>query len=328
MDKIYIVYILLICMKSYKRKLQLVAGSTYSLSLPKEWIKDLGLKPQQELILNEDDNRNLTIFPGDFVSSDSSSVDVYVENYMDKIEQVICSLYYHGFENINLKSKGDFSLNVKRRIREALLDLSGTEIIHESKKEISVKVMFNEMNIDLFQIFYRINLIIESSIENIVGNFNWNEIKMNEDEIDRLYNLSVKVITSSIGNRNILLSSGINDLKIIPSLFLISKRLENLADNLKKIGVLIKKEKIDLNGSKEILKFLVEKLNESILYLMSDKKKDFRIILEEEKEELKLKILKVKNRVLENLLGEILKYLYNIQEEIVSVDVFKKFVGD
>jgi phosphate uptake regulator len=208
------------------------------------------------------------------------------------------------------------------------LDLSGTEIVYEDQKEVQVKVMFKEMNWDLFQIFYRINLIIQSTIENLLGNFDWKEIQMNEDEIDRLYNLSVKTITSAIGNRNVLLSSGIKDLKIIPSLFLISKRLENIADNLKKIGLLIKKEDINLNNGKEILKFIADYLNNSILYLMSKKNKNFVIVKDFEKEDLKKKVSKVKNRVLENILEETLKYLYNIQEEITSVDVFKRFVGN
>jgi phosphate uptake regulator len=315
-------------MKNYKRKIQLIAGSTYSVSLPKDWIRDLGLKPQQELILNEDENRNLTIFPGDFILRDLSSVEIFVEDYLGKIDQVICSLYYYGFDNIKLKSKTKFSLEIKRKIRETLLDLSGTEIVYEDQKEVQVKVMFKEMNWDLFQIFYRINLIIQSTIENLLGNFDWKEIQMNEDEIDRLYNLSVKTITSAIGNRNVLLSSGIKDLKIIPSLFLISKRLENIADNLKKIGLLIKKEDINLNNGKEILKFIADYLNNSILYLMSKKNKNFVIVKDFEKEDLKKKVSKVKNRVLENILEETLKYLYNIQEEITSVDVFKRFVGN
>jgi phosphate transport system protein len=315
-------------MKNYKRKLQLIAGSTYSVSLPKEWVKDLNLKPQQELILNEDENRNLTIFPGDFVLKDVSSVEIFVEDYFEKLEQIICSLYYYGFDDIKLKSKTKFSLEIKRKIRETLLDLSGAEIVYEDQKEIQIKVMFNELNWNLFQIFYRINLIIQSTIENLLGNFDWKEIQMNEDEIDRLYNLSVKIITSAVGNRNILISSGIKDLKIIPSLFLISKRLENVADNFKKIGSLMKKEKIKVEELKEILEFISLKLNGFILYLMNEKKKIFEIISEKEKIKFKKKISEIKHRVLETVLDENLKYLGNIQEEIISIDIFKKFVDN
>jgi phosphate uptake regulator len=313
-------------MKSYRRKLQLIAGSTYSISLPKEWIIDLGLKPQQELILNEDDTRNLIISVGDLIFRDSSNVEIFIENYLDRIEQLIFSLYFYGFENINLISKVDFPLEIKKKVREALLSLSGTEIIHEDKRKISIKIMFNELHLNLFQIFYRINLIIESSIENLLQNFDWGEIKLNEDEIDRLYNLSVKIITSSIGNRNILFSSGIKELKIIPSLFLISKKLENIADNLKKLGLMVKKEKINLSSSKDILIFIGNNLNKFILYLMNERKKEFEIISEDQKELMAKKVFSVKNRVIETLLEENLKYLYNIQEEIISIDVFKKFV--
>jgi phosphate uptake regulator len=151
---------------------------------------------------------------------------------------------------------------------------------------------------------------------------------MNEDEIDRLYNLSVKIITSAVGNRNILISSGIKDLKIIPSLFLISKRLENVADNFKKIGSLMKKEKIKVEELKEILEFISLKLNGFILYLMNEKKKIFEIISEKEKIKFKKKISEIKHRVLETVLDENLKYLGNIQEEIISIDIFKKFVDN
>jgi phosphate uptake regulator len=309
-------------MNKHKRKIQLIAGSTFSISLPKGWVKDMNLRPQQEIIVSEQADKSLIIFPSDPKDVNKSSIEINIEDYGEKLPQILFSLYYYGFEEIILKSSKGISSQIKKSIREVVYDLTGTEIIYEDKNKVTIKIMIKDLDLDIFHVFYRINLLIEASVESIISDLDWKEIKFNEDEVDRLYNLSTKIITSAITNRNILLSSRINNLKIIPSLFLMAKRLENIADGVKNLGDILRKEKSKIKDVRNVFLEISKHLNYSILYLMNNKKEKYKLFQKER--EFKGRIRKIKDVLVSNILEEIFRYLINIQEEIIMVDFYRK----
>jgi phosphate uptake regulator len=309
-------------MNKHKRKIQLIAGSTFSISLPKGWVKDMNLRPQQEIIVSEQADKSLIIFPSDPKDVNKSSIEINIEDYGEKLPQILFSLYYYGFEEIILKSSKGISSQIKKSIREVVYDLTGTEIIYEDKNKVTIKIMIKDLDLDIFHVFYRINLLIEASVESIISDLDWKEIKFNEDEVDRLYNLSTKIITSAITNRNILLSSRINNLKIIPSLFLMAKRLENIADGVKNLGDILRKEKSKIKDVRNVFLEISKHLNYSILYLMNNKKEKYNLFQKER--EFKSRIRNIKDVLVSNILEEIFRYLINIQEEIIMVDFYRK----
>lgn len=309
-------------MKKYKRKIQLIAGTSYSISLPKEWVKNLNLLKNQELYLTEHDDLSLSVSPNfSNLSKDILNFDIS-KNVFD-LKQILVSAYYYGYEEINFFSNFEISKEEKKKIREAVISLPGVEIIYEDKKSIKLKVVFMEMNFNLLQIFYRISLLISSSIENIIGNYDWEEIKLNENEVDRLYNFSIKIINSAMSNREILLSSKIENIRIVPSFFLIAKKLENIADSIKKIARIIEKDKSSLQNCNNFLVLFQEELNEVISYLLKEKHTDFKICSDFEGQ-FKDKISKIKNNFIQLHLENLLRYLFDIEKEITSIIFYRK----
>jgi phosphate uptake regulator len=310
-------------MKDYRRKLQIVAGSTYSLSLPKEWVQKLNLKPKQELSLSEQQDGDLLISPSE-LKPVKEKISISVDKYPQEIDQIFLALYYYGYNEIEFLSVKDMPSDIRNKIRKTTTNLSGAEITYEDRKTISIKINFDGDASNLYQIFYRINLIIEESIENIVGNFDWSEIKVNEDEIDRLYYLSMKIINSSLTDRSVLISSGIKNMKTIPSLSLIAKKLENIADNIKKIARPVEKENLKLKETLVVLPIIQEELNRTILYLMGKQKKRFERMEVETKERIRNNLDSVKHNPTKIYMERIYRYIRDIQDEVVTISFFGK----
>ncbi len=308
-------------MKLYKRKLQFVAGSTYSISLPKEWVNAFNLKPQQNLNLI-DSGDGLVISP-EGVSLNFNETSICVDNSEVSVEKMFVFSYYYGFEKINFYSKKEMCSDVKNAIRNVVSELPGVEIVYEDKKKISIKIMFESLNVDLFQIYYRINLLIESFIENISEDVDMEEVRLSERSVDRLYHLAVKIITMSITNRGILQSSNILEASFIPSLLLIGKRLENIADNLKTVASYYFENK---NKNQDINDWLTEvysELNRAILYLMGKKKKTFSPMSVQQLNVFKERAIGFNLGRLEQLFLELAKYVWNIHGEVSSIDFYK-----
>src|SRR3989338_4913945 len=144
-----------------RRKIQLIAGTTYSVSLPKDWIKKNSLKEKNELYIHEKNDRTLVISPNLVEEKRLSDISLNVDDYILNIDQILFALYYLGIENISLFSKNGLAKDVKAKIRKTLTHMSGTEISYEDEERIVIKGLLDSSKIDITQLIYRISLIIE-----------------------------------------------------------------------------------------------------------------------------------------------------------------------
>ena len=154
-----------------RRRIQLIAGTTYSVSLPKEWVKKNHLKEKNEIIFHEGNDRTLILSSHLSENKKYRDIALNIDEYSGNIDQILFSVYYLGFETISLFSKKEISKGAETSIRKALSNMSGTEIVYEDKNNIKIKVLLDKSKIDIIQVIYRIILIIESSIESLLNNF-------------------------------------------------------------------------------------------------------------------------------------------------------------
>src|SRR3989344_3236251 len=305
------------------RRIQLIAGSTYTVSLPKDWISKNKLKSKDEVSVSQMGDGNLLISPKTIKDRNLKEISLNLSEYAQNIDQVLFETYYLGFETIHLTSNTPLSKEVRAKVRKVLTRLVGTEISYEDSKKITITVLLDKSKVDLIQILYRIFLLIESSITNLVEGLDINEIKINENEIDRLYHLNTKIISLSLTNSEVLSSSKIRNVSLIPSYFLISKKLENMGDAINHMAKYIVKSKYKLD-KKEVLGFFQEELSRSIKYILKGPHEMFVRSNQDEFLKNKEVISKTKDKIVESYFLEMLRYLEDVQIEIVNISFFNK----
>ncbi|MBU1975040.1 MAG: AbrB/MazE/SpoVT family DNA-binding domain-containing protein [Nanoarchaeota archaeon] len=306
----------------HRRRIQLIAGATYSVSLPKEWVKKNRLKPKQEVQITENVDGSLLITPHASESTEWTDVTLNVDRYLDSIEQIIFAVYYQGAENINLYSKEKMSKEIKSRIRKANTQMIGTEVTHEDSKRIHIKILLDKRKVDVIQTFYRISILIDSSLANLKEGLDIDEIRINENEIDRLYHLITKIIALSLTDTNILHSSKIENISLIPSYFLMAKRLENIGDNIKHMSEYLHESQKQM--SFQMLRPIQDELIRCIKYLRSKNKEIFPKICPVLLDKITKSIDTVKDRIVYSYLDDILRYLIDIQVEIIKMSFYNQ----
>ncbi|MBU1270447.1 MAG: AbrB/MazE/SpoVT family DNA-binding domain-containing protein, partial [Nanoarchaeota archaeon] len=112
----------------HKRKIQLIAGTTYTVSLPKEWVRKNNLKEKNEILLHEKNDRTLIISPHSIEGKKLNEISLNIDEYAPNIDQILFAVYYLGIENITLFSKKEITKDVKVKIRKTITHMSGTEI--------------------------------------------------------------------------------------------------------------------------------------------------------------------------------------------------------
>ena len=124
-----------------RRRIQLIAGTTYSVSLPKNWAKKNNLKKKDEILIIEKNDGTLSISPKEIKPKKLNDISMNVDNYVGVIDQILFATYYLGIEKITLFSK--LTKEVKKSIRKTLTHMSGTEINYEDKQKIVIRVLLD-----------------------------------------------------------------------------------------------------------------------------------------------------------------------------------------
>lgn len=309
-------------MSEYTRKIQLIGGSTFTVSLPKQWVSQVGIQPKSEVLLYVQEDGSLLLNPKNSDSPALSSVDLSMSAFGNGIEHALYVLYYLGVKTITIQSK-EFSTAQKQLIRDCILDMSGTEIVYEDKERLEIRVLLEKSKINLQQVLYRIFLLIDSSLHVLVENFSYSEIRSNEGEVDRLYHLATKLIVSSLRDVALLQSSGITKTSLIPSLFLLSKRLENISDNVETIGKHCDGNKSLLELAKPAIVRMRSYMQKLSLGLLNEKK---LLVIEKELDEIEVLCTEVSDVWMHSMLKETVRYIDNLHAELLMIKYYNEFL--
>jgi phosphate transport system protein len=309
----------------YKRKIQLIAGSTYTVSLPKEWVKKNRLKEKNEVSLYEKNDRTLIISPRSLEKSKMNKISLDIDRYAD-IDQMLFAVYQLGIEDILLFSKKEITKDVRSRIRKVLAHMSSSEISYEDSQKIEIKVLLDKSKVNVAQILYRMGLVAGLSLENISAGAEIDEVRTNEDEMDRLYHLMTKIISVSLIDPDVLESSGIKNVSLIPLYFLVSKKIENIEDNALDLSEHLQANVIS-EDDKKVLGFIKKELERSITTVTHKPEKIFEMATKDNLRAVCSLISKFGDKIVASYLREMVKYVVDIEEEVAALSFYEELIA-
>jgi len=309
-----------------KRRIQLVAGSTYSVSLPKEWVIANRLKEKNEVLIYERQDKTLVLSANPVEKMQMREIELNIDEHPQDIHQIIYAVYYLGIETIVLTSEKDLTKEVKTRIRKTLARMAGTEINYEDKRKIVIKVLLDHSKVEIGQILYRLNLLIEFSLDNISSDPNLAENEFTENEIDRLYHLLAKILSLSLIDSNILQTSGVKNVILIPSYFRITKKLERIGDELYRTCIQFRQSKPDFKYKKEIMQFCKDSLSEAITHLVKNPQEKFERTTDQQLAEIHTKLDASKGKEFYPYIETVLRDIVDIQEEVTNITFYNMLI--
>ncbi|HIP25090.1 MAG TPA: phosphate uptake regulator PhoU [Archaeoglobus profundus] len=222
------------------RKLQLIGGSSYMISLPKSWIKANKLNQGDELILQVD-RYAIKIYPRK-ISDDIIRVEVdKIPRQDDKfLRRFIYALYIQGLDEITIV-KNNLSQEAIAKIGEIVRDLIGMEIIDVTDSKIVMRCLTTDFDVlDVLKrmgqiICEMINLIEDHLKDKSVGVIDI--ISKLEEDTDRFYLLTIRLEHRKL--RKIPCPVNLDEMKQLLGVRIVAKLLEEIADSLYDIpGVL------------------------------------------------------------------------------------------
>ncbi|QGR19040.1 phosphate signaling complex PhoU family protein [Stygiolobus azoricus] len=223
------------------RRVQKFGKSTLMVSLPAEWVKEVGLSPGESVYLEVDEDGSLKVYPPNMkLQNATKEVKVLLSNNImpEIVTRIIYGLYILGFDKIEIESKDKlFSEDILRKVKEAVRSLIGYEITVQNVDYIQIQSfldptkytmtsLLNRLINNLKQMLHYLSLGIKEGSRTFLQ-----ETIELEKEVDRLYYLALRQLLLSQSNRSLAYMIGVKRIQLIGNRILI-KAIEESADEI------------------------------------------------------------------------------------------------
>jgi phosphate uptake regulator len=183
------------------RKVQVTGGSTYTVSIPKEWATDNGVSAGSEVeFYPEGDSLFLT--PKREDERTEGSLDIqHLDG--DELTRAVMTMYVSGFDVIALESSR-ITNDQRRTIREATQSLVGLEVLEETRDRIVIRDLLDSSELSIHNAVTRMRLIALSMFEDAMSALAdldedmARDVIQRDDDVDRLYMVVSRIFRATL----------------------------------------------------------------------------------------------------------------------------------
>ena len=233
------------------RRLQLSGGSTFIISLPKNWMEDFKINVGDNITIIKNSNRSMTLFPGsNQQSTEKTHADIITsqQDSSESIRRKIIATYLGGYKTIQIKSKGmriqpEHTKVIRELVRSSMI---GTEIVESSSESIMIQILTRLPELSFETALKRMHLMASNmhreAIEALsTGDIDHaDEIVRMDDEVDRFSLYMRRNLTLAVQNANVLLDMGLQKPSDCLGYRAVIGRIERIADHASLIAMRVK----------------------------------------------------------------------------------------
>jgi len=224
------------------RKVQITGGSTYIVSLPKDWVDQKEIEAGDTLILSPRKDGSIVVSPEREYEKKANvkELDITEKDQNSLIRELI-GVYMAGYSKIELKAKG----NIKSELRRAIMDFTrmviGPEVIEESDNRVILKDLIDPSEFSQKKGLRRMYLIVKNMHRDAITAFEENDkdlardIVQRDKDVDRLFWMITKHYNMLLSNPRLIETLDITGERSL-SYMLVSRAMERIGDHAVRIA--------------------------------------------------------------------------------------------
>lgn len=225
------------------RKLQKTGGSTYIVSLPKNWVIASKIKEGDTVSMTVDSNGLLTIDPSLGAKAPSSRIEVLVDDQEKELHffRRLIGLYISGHDEIVVRGRTRIPPEIRKVVIDFTRKVIGSEIVEEASTSISIQDVADHSHLDMRKILRRMHLMSKSMHADAMDALKSanrdlaEDVVARDDEVDRLYWFVAKQQSMILRDPSVARRMGVGTSEA--SFYLsAAKALERIADHAARIA--------------------------------------------------------------------------------------------
>jgi phosphate uptake regulator len=183
------------------RKVQVTGGSTYTVSIPKEWATENGIDAGSTVAFHPD---------GDTLVLTRETDEGHTEGELDvsslegdDLVRAVMTMYVSGFDVITL-SADRITTDQRRFIRDATANIVGLEVLEETSDRVVLQDLLDSSELSIHNAITRMRLIATSMLKDAVTALVENDADFAHDvierdsDVDRLWYLVSRIFRATL----------------------------------------------------------------------------------------------------------------------------------
>ncbi len=231
-----------------QRKLQVTGGSTYIISLPKEWVTRNVLRKGSIMALCEENDGSISIMPADLTKKekqDEAFIKASLNDNPDAIARTAISAYLFGYNILHVKPSGTQILSSRLRNHLKYFArnyLVGTEIVTDTPTDLTLQVLLNYPELTVHSALSRMAVIASSMHKEAINSLESLDVPAaksvieTDREVNRFGLYIVRLLKLAVSNPRVVKEIGLNSPRDCLGYRLIAKSVERTADHATKIA--------------------------------------------------------------------------------------------
>lgn len=230
------------------RRIQETGKSTFIVSLPKPWVKEMGLKKKDEVVVVRRGSSGLYVYPararGGPARRDDAVVEIGPGEGAAATVRRLISLYFLGFKTIRIKPKGGrLSVGQRSSIQKAARSmLMGAEVTSDSASGVTIQILVGPEKLTVDSAFKRMLHLAKGMLGDAVmaladgDEALAKKVAGDDDEVDRFGFYIIRQLKTAIDNEHVLAEMGFEHARNCLGYRLIAKNIERTGDHAARIA--------------------------------------------------------------------------------------------
>ncbi|MEM4700489.1 MAG: PhoU domain-containing protein [Candidatus Nezhaarchaeales archaeon] len=200
------------------RKVQVGAGGSYLLVLPKEWARRTGLKKGERLDIIIEEDGSLRVVPASLVRKPvlrEAVIELERLNNIKWLDRYIKAAYMQGYDIVSVTSKDRMPPEVRAAVRTSMLDIIGMEVADIQPNKVTLRILVDPLKFPLAELKERMFSLLLSMANDLALFLERGEEGALQDVVDRekevakLYRLMIRQSVLSIRDREVAKAVGV-----------------------------------------------------------------------------------------------------------------------
>ncbi len=183
------------------RKVQVTGGSTFTVSVPKDWATENGVEAGSVVeFYPEGDSLFLTPQTDEERTEGTLDIDDLAG---EQLRRAVMTMYVSGFDIISLQSSR-ITNDQRRTIRDAVQGLVGLEVLEETRDRVVIRDLLDSSELSIHNAVTRMRLIAVSMLEDAIAALADGDDDMargvisRDDDVDRLYMVVARIFRATL----------------------------------------------------------------------------------------------------------------------------------
>jgi len=222
---------------------QITGGSSYVITLPKEWIKTSGIKKNDPLGINIQSDGSLLLTPK-MIQEQMQRIKEFDVSSVPKptyLLQLLIGAYIAGYSTIKIVSPSRMPIAARNVIRSFTQLAIGSEVVEETDNSVTLKDLLNPMEMPLDRTIKRMHIIVKGMHEDTMRALQTRDKNLAEDalsrdnDVNRLNWLVARQYNTILQNVSLAKKMNIT-ISMASTCFLISRIIERIGDHVVRIA--------------------------------------------------------------------------------------------